>query len=526
MALLTIPGLVLYSRVKKEFSLPELAAASIVLSLVLLPFAAMLARPMGLSPVIPLVFLIAYFLYKKGGKLNFEKKQIVPILLALFFAFLVFAILSQYLIGPQVNPLHAADAVWHSANANYYRLAPQFPPEDTYSPGHSINANWLYTILLGETNLHIAFTLIAFALFLSVYLVAEKKFKSGIPAGILFMAFAGLSWLIHDESLFWQLVFRPLNFKFDPTLVFFFLPQPQAVGLLLLAFAFFLFFEKRHALLGLTTAALVGYHLQTGAVFFIALMFYYISHREKPKFLPYFIIAAIPFLLPLLAINQSHIQIRFSLDPLKTGALTILPLAVLAWKQRKTEFLSMFAAFSILLGIFVAIPLTWNGYRFFLFAALALAILASPLIKKPLPLLLAIGLCISSVALIGVFIDNTHWQASQSELPALEWAKENTPTNAIFLEKLSLFPRIPYLAHRRILYGDGFSHKYHGFTDGELLKQIQNEKDPVKLRQLLLENNVDYIFFGEREKSLPFAEALNQFEEVYEGEASVYAVAL
>ena len=515
LALLTIPGLVLYSRIKKTFTLPELAAASVVLSLILIPFAAFLAVPLGIHPAIPLAFLTLYLLYRRGGKIHSMKGQLKPLLSALFFAVLVFIILSQYFAGAVVHPTHASDTVWHLSNAQWFAQSPQFPPEDSYSPGYFLNANWLMTVLLSFVDVRIAFALCAFALFLSVYLIAEKLFKSGLAAAWLYMLLAGLSWLVQSESVFQPLIFSPLNFKFDPTLLFFFLPQPQAIGLLLFAFTLFLFFEKRHALLGITLAVLAGYHLQTAATLLIALLVYNISRKQFPRFFPWFAVAVIPFILPLLSITGTHFFIEFQPDSLKTIALTIFPLALLAWPQRKSDFLPFLATLSVLFAIFISIPLTWNGYRFLAYAAIPLAILASPSLRKKLPVIIAILLCVSSLVLTGLYIGHQYNQASPADLSALEWAKENTPQDAIFLEAYSLFPRVPLLAHRRILYGGYYGSQYHGYDGRQLVESITGETNATRLRQKL--KGIDYVFFGEREKELPFAQALSQFEEVYPG---------
>ncbi|MFC2175321.1 hypothetical protein ACFLQ2_05690, partial [archaeon] len=379
LALLTIPGLALYSRAKKGFSLPELVAASIALSVVLLPFAAMLSRPLGVSPIVPLGFLVAYLFYRKGGKLTVGKRDKMALAIGLVFALLVAAVLSQYLIGAAVHPTQAGDAVWHASNINWYRVAPQFPPEDAYSPTHALRGNWLFTVLMGETSLHMAMPLAVLALFLSVYLVAEKLFKSGIAAGLLFTAFAGASWVLGTG--FQELIFSPLGFKFDPTLLFFFLPQPQAIGLMLMAFALFLFFEKRNSLLGITLAALVGYHLQTAVVLVAAILIHHGIKREWPGWIKWMLLA-IPFVVPLVGVSGSHIALGFQESALVTMALTVLPLGILAWGKRKAELLPLLSWIGIVLALFVAIPLMQNGYRFLVYAAMPLAILASSQIKK------------------------------------------------------------------------------------------------------------------------------------------------
>ncbi|MCK4327000.1 MAG: hypothetical protein KAW41_00830 [Candidatus Diapherotrites archaeon] len=512
LALLIVPGLVLYSRMRKEFSLAELVAASIALSMVVLPFAAMLARPMGLAPVVPLGFFVAYLLYRKGGRLTIGKRDKMALAVGLVFALLVALVLLQY-AGPAVHPTHAGDAVWHMSNAEWYRLSPQFPPEDSYTPGHTINGNWLFTVLLGEAGMA-AIPLAALALFLSVYLVGEKLFRSGMRAGALFMLLAGGSWVLGTG--FQEIIFAPLGFKFDPTLLFFFLPQPQAIGLGLMAFALFLFLKKQDKLLGVTLAVLAGYHLQTAAVLVGAILLHHAINRKKPRFLPWMALG-IPFLLPLLSVSGSHMAFGFRPEALPTIALTVLPLGALAWRNRKTELLALLSWLGIALALFVAIPLTQNGYRFLVYAALPLAVLASPRLDNAPRVLIAGLLCISSVALVGVYTGNQYGQAAPSELAALEWARENTPQDAIFLEEWSLFPRVPYLAHRRILYGGHYGVQYHGLDNRGVVKQITGESDGGRLRELLLENNVDYVFVGEREKKLGFYPALAQFEEVYPG---------
>ena len=516
LALLIVPGLALYSRAKKEFTLVELVAASIALSFVLLPFAAMLARPFGFEPWLPLGLLVIALLFRPGGKLK-GQKQFKPLALALLFGLLVLAILSQYLAGPAVHPLHAADAVWHASNAALYSISPQFPPLDSYSPGLPLAANWAYTVLLGETNLHVVFFLAAIALFLSVYLIAEKLFKSGTAAAVLFTFFAGLSWLLQYNDTFWRLVYLPLNFKFDPTLVFFLLPQPQAIGFVLFAFALWLYMEKRPALLGITLAGLAGYQLQTAAVLFIALILHTATKRELPHWLPWFAFTSLPFLLPLATVHQSQFSLYFSTDALKTAALTVVPLAALAWSKRKTPFLPALAVLCVLLAVFVNIPLTWNGYRFLDYAVLPLAILASASLKKTLPAIVAVALCVSSIVLIGLFIGQSYQQAAPSEFPALQWIDANTPSDALFLEAYSYFPRVPYLGHRAILYGGYFGPAYHGWDGKLVVERITGETDPARVRRLLLENNIDYVFAGEREKALPFYPALSQFDEAYPG---------
>ena len=202
---------------------------------------------------------------------------------------------------------------------------------------------------------------------------------------------------------------------------------------------------------------------------------------------------------------------------LPTIALTVLPLGVLAWKRRKAPLLPLLAWGSIALALSVAIPLTQNGYRFLVYAALPLAVLAGPALKGRLGALAAVALCVSSVALLGVYTAGAYQQAAPSEMAALEWARDNTPDEAVFLEAWSLFPRVPFVAHRRILYGGQYGLQYHGFDDRGLVNRITGETDAAVVKQLLLENNVDYLFVGEREKALPFYASLAQFEEVHPG---------
>lgn len=514
LALLTIPGFVLYTRIKKNFFLAELVAASIVLSTIFIPLAAMIARPFNIEPIIPLVIVSAFLLYYKGGELIITRKDLLAVGIACAFAALVFVVLAPFLTGSLVHPVHAGDAVWHASNAKWYLINPQFPPEDTYSPGNSIKANWLFEVLIGETNLHAVMALTAAALFLCVYLIGEKLFGTGIQAGALFMLLSGASWLVGND--FQSIIFMPLNFKFDPTLVYFFLPQPQAIGFLLAAFALYMFFEKCESLMGLALALLVGYHIQTAFVFISGITLHYIINKKKPMFLPWLILAT-PFVIPITQISVSHAVLKLRPEALPTISLTLLPLVVLAWKKRKVVLLPLLSAYSLLLSLVIAMPLTQNAYRFLGYASLPLTILASARMNNAPSVLLAALLCVSSFAAVNVFISSSYEQAAPSELAALDWIKNNVAKEAIILEAWSLFPRVPYLAHRRIVYGGQYGLQYHGFDNRHLVQKITNERNPAMLRQLLIENNVSYVFMGEREKTLPFASAVTQFEEPYPG---------
>ena len=510
LALLTLPGLVLYSRIRRQFSLPELLASSIALSVILIPLAAMLSRPLGVPPAAPLALFAALLLFRRGGKLKLSKKHIAPLLSALFFAALVLFVLAPYFMGATVQATHAGDSVWHLSNARWYSLSPQFPPEDSYSPGRAINADWLFTVLLGETEIHTLFALAAFALFLFVYLIAERLFRSGLAAAWLYMAFAGASWLLPASDIFQQLIFSPLGFKFDPTLLFFFLPQPQAIGLLLMSFILFLFLERRHALMGIVLGVLVGFHVQTAAVLLIAFLF-----RHERRFFPYFIASSAPFIFPLLSFHGAPFLVSFQPAALLTFSLTLLPLVPFAWPRRNTPFLPLLAILSATLAFLVAIPITQNGYRFLAYAAMPLAILASPSLKNLLPLLLALALTISSLSLAAFYTTGHYQQAAPSELPALNWIKHNTPRGAIVLEAYSLFPRVPYLAQRRILYGGQYGPQYHGYDGRRLVESITNETNATRLKQKL--KGIGYILLGERERKLPFAQALGNFSQPFPG---------
>jgi hypothetical protein len=109
---------------------------------------------------------------------------------------------------------------------------------------------------------------------------------------------------------------------------------------------------------------------------------------------------------------------------------------------------------------------------------------------------------------------------SQSEYQAMIWIKQNSSSEEIVLAspQLSLF--IPGFAERRVVYGHPFESLNAEAEKSQVEKFYKGLLDQQEEKTFLKTNQVQYIFFGPREKALGTTKIEPNWTPVY-GEADV-----
>ncbi len=577
--LLFFPGFCVYGHMKKQVSIVEMFAASITLSFVMVPVIAVFMRFIGLDmiQVVLGLFIIgsSAHLLNKEFAVQSSRHDCAIILLAIIAALVVFfPLLNCFTFtaeGLMANPTHASDLNYHLSIIQRYINAPQIPPEDPYLPGHYIPYNWFVHVFMGEmcklTGIHpfsmvkIIFPILLFALFMNIYLLADYVFDKGaaVLSSLIYIFTGGLSWLYlislyyrgQPISPFMIFTYRFGPLPYDPTLLFYLLPQPQAFALVMMIFILYIWLvsitedaEKPAILAGISLGILVYYHLISAFPLFVLMAFYMLWHLRDRKRLKVnaivlasaSLIAAFQWmLLPQNAPSQfmiAHHPHVLSSTLMSLGIL--VPFGILgAWRSRhneKAKGILIFALVLILILNVIVLPLSYNTYRFLVYLTIPAAMFTGycisdvygklPSPKRYLPLLAILLILPTTCLMVGYYAEGKYVHADHSELYALEWIGENTSPEDIFLEEPSPFPRIPLVTGRRIAYGwQVYAIQYHGVDEWEEATQLLYEEDASKLNAALHDWNVSYVFVGHREARRPFNDALkdtNYFGKVYD----------
>lgn len=323
--LLFVPGFAMLMALKRRFDAVEATAYSFTLSILAFPLAAMIAwladMPHATAALLGLLVLaIAAYNRNREAELVNTRLQWPVLGVALFiFALVLFITLKTFTLTPEglvCSTTHASDLNFFLSTAQRYIASPHMPLEDPYLPGYYIVYNWFMQLLMGELGLltgvdlfvilKILIPLVSALIFLDAYLLALFLFKSerdALVASSLYVAASGLSWayiayqvfILKNPApdIFKELVYDwpgIMSLKYDPTALFFFLPQTQTFGLLGMTFGFLAFLaairEKSwacSAVAALALASLVFFHMITAFPVLLAmgLMFLYLIFRRK-----------------------------------------------------------------------------------------------------------------------------------------------------------------------------------------------------------------------------------------------------
>lgn len=342
--LLFVPGFTLLTLLKERFDAVELFAYSFTLSILIFPLTVLIAWFLGIwhaGALLLGLLAIAVAAYKyfhgSGIELIRSRHQWPALAIALFiFAVVLFITLKTFTLTPAglvCSTTHASDLNFYLSSAQRYIASPQIPIEDPYLPGYNIVYNWFMQLLMGELGvltgvdlfviLKVLVPLVSALIFLDAYLLARFLFKSerdALVASVVYVAVSGLSWAFiayqyfiagnTSPDIFKELVYEwpsIMMLKYDPTVLFYFLPQTQTFGLMAMIFGFLAYLitirEKSLAYAAVTSvalASLVFFHMITAFPVFLAMgiLFLYLLYRKRYDSV---VLAAIPMATAALA---------------------------------------------------------------------------------------------------------------------------------------------------------------------------------------------------------------------------------
>ncbi len=587
--LLFVPGFALLVVLKERFDLVELIAYSFTLSILIFPLMALIAWFLGAMHagalfVGLLAIAVAAYKYRRGSGIGLAvpRGQWPALAIALFiFVVVLYITLKTFVLTPEgliVSTTHASDLNFYLSSAQRYIASPQIPIEDPYLPGHSIVYNWFMQLLMGELGLltgvslfailHILVPLASALIFLDAYLLARLIFNSerdALVASAVYVAISGLSWIyiayqyfvLHNPApdIFKELVYEwpgtismipGLNFtmmlKYDPTALFFFLPQTQTFGLVAMIFGFYAFLKVVRerspgysAVASVVLASLVFFHMITAFPVLLAMgiMFLYLLYKRRYDSL---LVAGIPLAAAALASlyqlsllqqgNASQIILGHHPDVLPDIVFSIgllIPFAVYGMYLRREDeasgLLILFAALNFVLLNVVELPATVNTYRFLVYMALPVSLFAGLVFSrwltsrnalKVIAAAAVVLLMVPSTAILAGFYDRASYtHATTAEYSGLVWLKENTPKNAIIFEEPGYFPRVPVVTGRDVAFaGEIYTVQYHNVGLEADARSAMGIDDPAALYDKLAQYGVSYVFVGHRESVYPFARAL------------------
>jgi len=598
--LLTVPGFALLALVRERFNVVELVAYSFTLSILVFPLAVFIAYFAGIwhagAVLLGLMAMaVAGIKYYKGSdiELTRSKYQWAVLGVALFiFAVVLFLTLKTFTLTPAgfvCDTTHASDLNFHLSIAQRYIESPHIPPEDPYLPGYDIVYNWFMHLLFGElgvltgvslfTIFDIIVPLVSALIFTDAYLLAEYLFSSerhGLVAAVVFVAVSGLSWIyilyqlfvLNNPSpdIFKEMVYEwpgtismipGINFtmmlKYDPTVLFFLLPQTQTFGLMATIFGFLAFLKTIKeksipyaAVTAVVLASLVLFHMISAFPVFITmgLMFLYLLFRRR---FGDALISAIPLAAGAIASiyqlaimqqgNAAQIIIAHHPDVIPTIIFSIgllIPFAIYGMYIKRNDeacgLLTLYAVINIVLLNVVEMPATVNTYRFLVYAALPISLFAGYVFSQWLSsrnyLKMGVAAAVillmvpSTAIMLGFYNDSSYVHATPPEYEALQWIKANTPKDAIIFEEPGFFPRVPVVTGRDVAYsGEIYTLQYHNVDLQADAYGILSITGPAALYDKLSQYNVSYVFVGQRESQHPFTAALKNtqyFEPVYD----------
>jgi uncharacterized membrane protein len=599
-----LPGLCFYVLYKagNDIGILEGMCYSFSLTLALLPTAAtilyltgfsigMTGAALGLSIIT--ISAASFFIRKNSVKpekniaMAHKRNKLVflalPILFATVLALVVSVPLSKSLVvsdeGFVMNPTEASDLNFHLSIIARYIESPHVPPEDPYLPSHYVVYDFFTHVYIGTlsvvtgidslTIFKITVPLLFFALSMNIYVLCRKIFNyaTGLIDMIMYTVGGGLAWILilaqRPSDVFPYLIYQfgdTAAVKYDQTLLFYLLPQPQTFALVILAFALVLWvtlvneLKARNVLLfGLMLGLLPYYHLITAFTLYVAVGLYvvykYVGKQITcAKYHAGALAGAGAVASPLLFLlvgGQPQAAAASSTYSLLFIFLVFGFVAVLAclgayrlWKNEAAKPLMFFALSAILAVNIIALPLTNNTYRFLVYLWLPAALFASYFVStlaaklsaarfsstktalKLVAVIAALVLALPTSYLLWEFYnDGLYVLAQPSEVKALQWVKESTPKDAIFLEEPSTFPRIPLETGRRVVFaGSIYTIQYHGVNLQSEIDALMNERSPRALSLDLMQYNVSYVFVGSREQSYAIASTLKDttyFHSVY-----------
>ena len=91
---------------------------------------------------------------------------------------------------------------------------------------------------------------------------------------------------------------------------------------------------------------------------------------------------------------------------------------------------------------------------------------------------------------------------TRAEYRAIEWVAESTPSDALILASPEMGLFIPAYSGRRVLYGHPFETVDAVRQEAAVARFYSGERSKTQLQNFLVERQVDYVFYGPRERAL------------------------
>lgn len=105
-----------------------------------------------------------------------------------------------------------------------------------------------------------------------------------------------------------------------------------------------------------------------------------------------------------------------------------------------------------------------------------------------------------------------------SEYAAFQWIEESTAEESLIMASPELGMFLPAYTGRKVLYGHPFE-TVNAQETKELVSQFyQGDLSDESAKNFIVNKNIDYIFFGQRESKLGSPEYISQFDVIYDSE--------
>ena len=563
-----------------------------------------------------LAFLVLFFLYliflmhlpqHEASKKSLSINNLYGVLLSFGIALFTYFVLSKSVWVWQDNSIVLTGSNWQDTPLHYEIIESinngNFPPQMPYFSGVPMSYHYFvdfHTAILEEAfgsfiPRLIVFTnaLFVFLFALSLYALGSyvKSRRAGVYTTLLGTLGAGFSFVLFFSALFSGQYALTTNYTFEYGELFTIPPifdnllqqRPQLLGLPTLTATVYFFYKgsrsclssssntgrREIALSGVLAGLLFPFHILAcfSAVFLCALNFtkklvtmrFKSTTNDELYFLPFFLLFVFPFLVQMMAGNESSARfLEFKLPwafyfvrdgPMEfyvanLGLPFILALSGLFKKSLHphgffvASWIFSMLAFPNLLSF---TPNVWDMYKFFHYAWIAIALAAGCFLadltvphlqntsrKLRLLILTAVVLLlvfsIFSSGLVAVWNLSTSYPcADRGEYETGLWVREHTPERSVFLTWSSIHAPVSMIGGRlRVLgyvnwaYGHGFDfwvrdqdleRAYRG-TTAETLEVVETYE-------------VSYIYVGEEElKNAPGClkkfEGMPQLEKVYQ----------
>ena len=563
-----------------------------------------------------LAFLVLFFLYliflmhlpqHEASKKSLSINNLYGVLLSFGIALFTYFVLSKSVWVWQDNSIVLTGSNWQDTPLHYEIIESinngNFPPQMPYFSGVPMSYHYFvdfHTAILEEAfgsfiPRLIVFTnaLFVFLFALSLYALGSyvKSRRAGVYTTLLGTLGAGFSFVLFFSALFSGQYALTTNYTFEYGKLFTIPPifdnllqqRPQLLGLPTLTATVYFFYKgsrsclssssntgrREIALSGVLAGLLFPFHILAcfSAVFLCALNFtkklvtmrFKSTTNDELYFLPFFLLFVFPFLVQMMAGNESSARfLEFKLPwafyfvrdgPMEfyvanLGLPFILALSGLFKKSLHphgffvASWIFSMLAFPNLLSF---TPNVWDMYKFFHYAWIAIALAAGCFLADltvphlqntsrklrlliPTAVVLLLVFSIFSSGLVAVWNLSTSYPcADRGEYETGLWVREHTPERSVFLTWSSIHAPVSMIGGRlRVLgyvnwaYGHGFDfwvrdqdleRAYRG-TTAETLEVVETYE-------------VSYIYVGEEElKNAPGClkkfEGMPQLEKVYQ----------